>query len=203
MEKIKQLIQASISVKQQLMEDDALVSVIGTVADVITNAFRDGKRVYFVDDTSEEIDLIVYATGYDISFPFMDRSYILDETGASKLFIHTFDRETDDLFVVGLFEPAEGGVWQLADYQAKLIAAFISACDKDPKRADWFRRLKATATPDIGHGIEWQETAWHRFEIHHLYFRRYMKRMLRKFGLGKIEPIPRPEPDSVPEKKAA
>ena len=33
----------------------------------------------------------------------------------------------DDLFVVGLFEPAEGGVWQLADYQAKLVASFIVA----------------------------------------------------------------------------
>jgi cation diffusion facilitator CzcD-associated flavoprotein CzcO len=163
----------------------------------------EGNRVHFVDETSEEVDLIIYATGYDISFPFMDRSYILDESGVSKLFIHTFDRETDDLFVVGLFEPAEGGVWQLADYQAKLIAAFIAACSTDPKRAAWFRRLKATAKPDIGHGIKWQDTAWHRFEIHHLYFRRYMKRLLRKFGLGKVEPIPRPEPDSVSEKKAA
>ena len=68
---------------------------------------------------SEEIDLIVYATGFRPSFPFMDQSYILDEDGRSKLFIHTFDREHDDLFVAGLFEPAEGGVWQLADYQAR------------------------------------------------------------------------------------
>ncbi|MBN8782917.1 MAG: phosphoheptose isomerase [Sphingobacteriales bacterium SCN 48-20] len=56
MEKIKQLIQASISVKQQLMEDDALVSVIGTVADVITNAFRDGKRVYFCGNGGSAAD---------------------------------------------------------------------------------------------------------------------------------------------------
>ena len=81
------------------------------------------------------------------------RAYILDEQGRSKLFIHTFDREHDDLFVVGLFEPAEGGVWQLADYQAKLIASFIVALASDPKHAAWFRKLKASATPDIGHGI--------------------------------------------------
>lgn len=56
MEKIKQLIQASISVKQQLMEDDALVSVIGTVADVITNAFRDGRRVYFCGNGGSAAD---------------------------------------------------------------------------------------------------------------------------------------------------
>ena len=79
------------------------------------------------------------------SFPFMDPSYILDEQGRSKLFIHTFHRELDDFFVVGLFEPAEGGVWQIADYQARLIAAFIRACESDPKRAAWFRALKAHA----------------------------------------------------------
>lgn len=56
MEKIKQLIQASISVKQQLLADDALVSVIGTVADVITHAFRDGRRVYFCGNGGSAAD---------------------------------------------------------------------------------------------------------------------------------------------------
>jgi cation diffusion facilitator CzcD-associated flavoprotein CzcO len=143
----------------------------------------DGKRVMFTDGTSEEIDLLVWATGFTPSFPFIDPSYILDEQGRSKLFIHTFHRELDDFFVAGLFEPAEGGVWQIADYQARLIAAFIRACESDPKRAAWFRALKAHAHPDIGHGIRWQDTFWHKFEIQHYRFRRYMKRLLRKFGV--------------------
>jgi cation diffusion facilitator CzcD-associated flavoprotein CzcO len=150
----------------------------------------DGNRVIFVDGTSEEIDLLVYATGYDINFPFMDPSYVLKEDGSSKLFIHTFDRQFDDLFVVGLFEPAEGGVWQLADYQAQLIASFIVACASDPSRAQWFRELKANANPDISHGIKYQDTPWHKFEIHHLRFRKYMKRLLKKFGASAAEPMP-------------
>ena len=77
----------------------------------------DGKRVIFTDGSAEEIDFLVWATGFRPSFPFIDSSYILDEQGKSKLFIHTFSRELDDLFVAGLFEPAEGGVWQIADYQ--------------------------------------------------------------------------------------
>ncbi len=142
----------------------------------------DGKRVIFTDGSAEEIDLLVWATGFTPSFPFMDQSYILDEQGRSKLFIHTFDRAFDDFFVVGLFEPAEGGVWQIADYQARLIACFIAALERDPKRAAWFRALKAKANPDIGHGIRWQDTPWHRFEIQHYRFRRYMRRLIRKFG---------------------
>jgi len=142
----------------------------------------EGKRVYFEDDTSAEVDLLIWATGFSVNFPFMDDSYVLDAQGRSKLFIHTFHREWDDFFVCGLFEPAEGGVWQIADYQARLIAAFITAQESDPKRAAWFHALKAHANPDIGHGIKWQDTPWHKFEIHHLRFRRYMARLLKKFG---------------------
>ena len=160
----------------------------------------DGKRVIFTDGSEEEVDFLIWATGYRPSFPFIDTSYILDEQGKSKLFIHTFSRELDDLFVVGLFEPAEGGVWQIADYQARLIAAFIKAEETDPKRAAWFRALKARANPDIGHGIRWKDTPWHRFEIQHYRFRRYMKRLLRKFGLPSGEKV---EPHLMPFEGAA
>ena len=151
-----------------------------------------GNRVRFVDGSEEEIDLIIYATGFRVSFPFMDKSQILNEDGTSKLFIHTFDRKHDDLFVVGLFDPAEGGVWQIADYQAQLIASFLVACAKDPERAAWFRALKAKAKPDIGHGIRYQDTPWHKFEIQHYRFRKYMKRLLKKFG--KCATLPLAEP---------
>ena len=42
--------------------------------------------------------------------------------------------------------------------------------------------MAAHATPDIGHGLKHQDTPWHRFEIMHLRFRRYMRRLLKKFG---------------------
>ncbi|MCP4003171.1 MAG: NAD(P)-binding domain-containing protein, partial [bacterium] len=127
----------------------------------------EGSHVYFDDDTSEEVDLLIWATGFRVHFPFMDASYVLDEKGWPKLFIHTFHREWDDFFVCGLFEPAEGGVWQIADYQARLIAAYITAQEEDPKRAAWFKALKRDAKPDIGHGLEPGDTPWHRYESQH------------------------------------
>jgi cation diffusion facilitator CzcD-associated flavoprotein CzcO len=96
----------------------------------------EGKRVVFTDGSEEEIDLLIWATGFKPSFPFMDSSYILDEAGRSKLFtIRSTANSTTSLSWV-----AEGGVWQLADYQARLIASFIAACASDPKRASWFGR---------------------------------------------------------------
>ena len=163
----------------------------------------EGSSVRFADGSEEEIDLIVYATGFRPSFPFMDQSFILDQEGRSKLFIHTFHRELDDLFVVGLFEPADGGVWQIADYQAKLIASFIVAVASDPRSADWFRRLKASATPDIGHGIPYKDTAWHKFEIQHFRFRKYMARLLKKFGASATAPFAGAESGASGEGDAA
>jgi hypothetical protein len=32
----------------------------------------DGNTVHFVDDTSDDFDVIIYATGYNITFPFFD-----------------------------------------------------------------------------------------------------------------------------------
>ncbi len=142
----------------------------------------EGDRVHFVDGSSAAVDLIVFATGYELSFPFLDSSYVLDENGRSRLFIHSFHRELDDFFVAGLFEPAEGGVWQLADYQGKLIGSFIVAMARDSERAAWFHRLKEQSHPDIGHGIPDRGTAWHKFEIQHYRFRKYMKRLLKQFG---------------------
>ena len=86
-------------------------------------------------------------------------------------------------------------MWQLADYQARLIASFIAASASDPKRASWFRALKARAHPDIGHGIAWKDSPWHRFEIQHYRFRMYMKRLLKKFGASAASPT---EPRTMP-----
>ncbi|MFD0986523.1 flavin-containing monooxygenase [Methyloligella solikamskensis] len=142
----------------------------------------DGKTVHFNDGTSEEVDMLIFATGYELTFPFMDASNVLNEAGRSKLFLHCFDRTSDDFFVVGLFEPAEGGVWQLADYQAKLIGSFLVSMARAPEKAEWFRDLKREAHPDIGHGIPYKGTMWHKFEIQHYRFRKYMKRLLKRFG---------------------
>jgi hypothetical protein len=70
-----------------------------------------------------------------------------------------------------------------------LIASFIVAMTSDPKQAAWFRKLKASATPDIGHGIPYKDTPWHKFEIHHYRFRKYMARLLRKFGASATLPF--------------
>lgn len=53
---IKQLIQSSIEVKQQLLQDEVLVKQIVTVVEVVTNAFKNGNAVYFAGNGGSAAD---------------------------------------------------------------------------------------------------------------------------------------------------
>lgn len=152
-----------------------------------------GNRVLFTDGSEETVDLLIYATGFNVSFPFLDRRHIFDESGRANLFLHIFHRQRDDLFLVGLATPADGGFWQLADYQAQLIASYIIAQERNSPTADWFRRHKAKAKPTIDHGVTYVKSDRHLFEVQHYRYRTYMKRMLAKFGADQRADFPSTE----------
>lgn len=56
MEKIKQIIQASIDTKQQVLQNEDLLKTICDVVKVITDAFKNGSRVYFCGNGGSAAD---------------------------------------------------------------------------------------------------------------------------------------------------
>ena len=56
MSKIKNIIQSSIEVKQQVLQNGELISTIEKVVDVIVNAFQQKKRVYFCGNGGSAAD---------------------------------------------------------------------------------------------------------------------------------------------------
>src|SRR5215510_3841376 len=56
MEKIKQIIQASIETKQQVLQNEELLSTISKASDIITQAFKNGNRVYFCGNGGSAAD---------------------------------------------------------------------------------------------------------------------------------------------------
>jgi len=56
MSKIKNIIQSSIDVKQQLLQNGEVISTIEKVVDVIVNAFQNKKRVYFCGNGGSAAD---------------------------------------------------------------------------------------------------------------------------------------------------
>lgn len=141
----------------------------------------EGRRVHFADETSEVVDIVIFATGYQMDFQMIDERQILDEMGLPKLYLNTFHPERDDLFAAGLVQ-ANGSIWRLADYQARLIASYIVAMQQDAAKAAWFRKLKSGGrTPIAGHG-SFVDSQRHALEHDYYIYRRVLKRMLRRFG---------------------
>ncbi|VEG53155.1 dimethylaniline monooxygenase [Mycolicibacterium aurum] len=83
----------------------------------------DGHTVHFVDGTSGEFDVIIYATGYNITFPFFDPDFISAPDNAIRLYKRIFKPGIDDLAFVG-FAQAVPTLFPFVECQARLVAAY-------------------------------------------------------------------------------
>lgn len=138
----------------------------------------DGDRVRFVDGSEETFDTIALATGYRISFPFLDDAELSRQDGVPDLYLNAFDRTRDDFLAIGLIQP-DSGLWGLADMQSRLAVEYLSAIrDGDDATAAAFRAEKATARPDLGFGVRYLNTPRHRLEVEHFAFRRLLERKI-------------------------
>ena len=140
-----------------------------------------GDRVRFVDGSQEPIDVIVYATGFRISFPFIDREHLNYRGDRPDLYLNIFHPQHDNLCVCGLIQP-DSGQFGLADYQAQLIARFFAAIDRSPAAAARFRRQKSNTHIDLGRGIRYVNSSRHLLEVEHFSYRQRLKRQIGQFA---------------------
>lgn len=83
-----------------------------------------GDRVAFVDGTEVEADVIVYATGYRVSFPFFDPEVISAPGNRLELWRRTFDPDRGGVYFIGLAQPL-GAIMPMAEQQSKWVAALL------------------------------------------------------------------------------
>lgn len=115
----------------------------------------DGRTVRFRDRSSDEYDLVLLATGYTLDYPFVDRRHLPWQGAAPRLFLNVFPASFNGLFVMGMIE-ASGIGWQGRYEQAELLAAYVSAAEDDPERAERFRaRVNGAAWPDVTGGYRY------------------------------------------------
>lgn len=150
----------------------------------------DGPDVRFQDGRREPFDLIVCATGYRIRFPFLDEGLICDDQGRSRLFLHAFHPTRDDLFVAGMIQP-NSGLWSLADWQTRVMAAYLQLERAAPGSAEWFRQLKASPNPDLSHGLPYIDSPRHGIEVEYYSYRKRLQQLLRKLesSLPRLTPV--------------
>jgi len=98
----------------------------GTVTPRVGIDHFDGQAVHFRDGTIELFDVIVYGTGFKITFPFLDPSLVAwDPVKPPPLYLKMMHPTVPNLYFIGLFQPI-GCIWRLADHQARIAALQIA-----------------------------------------------------------------------------
>ncbi|WP_334003258.1 flavin-containing monooxygenase [Burkholderia cepacia] len=137
-----------------------------------------GDRVVFADGREEPVDVIVYATGYRPSFPFIDQAHLQWRKQQPSLYLNMFDAQHRDLFFIGLFQTSTGN-WPLMDYQAQLLARYLHARDAAPRKAAHVDRLIQRGKSDWSGGIAFHRTPRHVIEVEHFAYRLQLQRLIR------------------------
>jgi dimethylaniline monooxygenase (N-oxide forming) len=83
-----------------------------------------GDHIRFADGSVEEADLLVYCTGYKISFPFFDPAFIAAPDNDLSRYRHVFMPDIPNVFFIGFVQPW-GAIMPIAEAQAKWVAAYL------------------------------------------------------------------------------
>jgi cation diffusion facilitator CzcD-associated flavoprotein CzcO len=110
----------------------------------------DGHTVHFEDETSTDVDVIVYATGYNITFPFFDESFVSAPGNVIRLFKRMFKPGLDDLVFMG-FAQAVPTLFPFVEAQARLLAAYAVGAYALPDVDEMERAIDADHQRYLGH----------------------------------------------------
>jgi hypothetical protein len=87
-------------------------------------ASLEGETVRFADGSEVHADVVVYCTGYKITFPFFEESFLAAPDNHIELFRRVFHPETPNLFFIGLLQPL-GAIMPLAEAQGAWVADYL------------------------------------------------------------------------------
>ncbi len=103
----------------------------------------DGHRVRYVDGTSDEVDTVIAATGYEIDLPFLpgDVSPVVERRlDAYRRVVHP---DRPGLYFVGFFNVSGGANIAMMDVQSRYLAALISGDLPRPSSAEMHAGIRA------------------------------------------------------------
>ncbi|CAB4750865.1 unannotated protein [freshwater metagenome] len=113
----------------------------------------DGETVHFEDGTSADFDVIVYATGYNITFPFFDPEVISAPGNHIRLFKRMFPPDRRDTVFIG-FAQATPTLFPFVEAQARLLAAYAVGAYAPPGAAEMERVIDEDNAKYMGHVLD-------------------------------------------------
>ncbi|ORV88356.1 flavin-containing monooxygenase [Mycolicibacterium iranicum] len=110
----------------------------------------DGPTVHFVDGSCGDFDVIIYATGYNITFPFFDPDFISAPGNTLRLYKRMFLPGIDNLVFMG-FAQAVPTLFPFVECQARLLAAYAIGRYALPPRDEMERVIDTDQQLHAGH----------------------------------------------------
>jgi dimethylaniline monooxygenase (N-oxide forming) len=100
----------------------------------------EGSKVFFADGSAGEYDVVVYCTGYRVTFPFLDESVVSTEDNHVELFRRVVHPDHPGLYFVGLIQPL-GAIMPLAEAQAEWIGDLVTGVGRLPSASEMRRQI--------------------------------------------------------------
>jgi len=121
----------------------------------------DGDGVVFADGSREQFDAIVWATGYNVTFPFLKLPELTPRDNAFPLFKRMVKPGRENLFFLGLAQPLPTLV-NFAEQQSKLVAAAITGDYAFPSDDEMSATIVADEEEHLGH---FYDSPRHRMQV--------------------------------------
>ena len=166
--------------------DQAHPTISGRILDVIThggvrphpNIERlGGDWVQFTDGTRVHADVVIYCTGYRISFPFFDAGFLAAPDNHIALYQRIFSPPHPSLAFVGLIQPI-GATMPIAEAQGRLLADYLRGHYRLPSRA---RMLAGVRREDAAVRKRYVASQRHTIQVD---FDRYLHDLERELRRG-------------------
>jgi cation diffusion facilitator CzcD-associated flavoprotein CzcO len=137
-----------------------------------------GRKVRFEDGSVEDVDAIVYATGYNISFPFfVDPDLSPDAENRFPLYKRMMKPGVPNLFFMGLAQPLPTLV-NFAEQQAKLAGAYLVGRYRPPAPEEMARVIREDEALHLG---PYYKAARHTIQVD---FAIYVRDLLKEIERG-------------------
>lgn len=100
-----------------------------------------GHVVHFEQGDSFTADAVIYCTGYRVSFPFFEPSFVSAPANELPLYLRCFHLQHRGLMFAGLCQPL-GAIMPLVEAQGRLFAAYLKGDYQLPDEAEMRRRTE-------------------------------------------------------------
>ncbi|MEV6816035.1 NAD(P)-binding domain-containing protein [Micromonospora sp. NPDC051296] len=144
-----------------------------------------GSGVVFTDGTREELDLVLFATGYNMSIPYLPSEYLEWVGGRPKMYLNAFAARPG-LFGISYIE-VNSSAYTLFDRIAHLVAEHLGDIRSEPARARRLRRIIDTETPDLSGGVRFVGSDRHATYVEVRAYRRALRRLASRMDWDDLE----------------